>query len=59
MGESCWSMHIEHQELGTSAYTLQKKSECISPVDGGLTMQGLYVPADKEMSKPDFKDLGA
>lgn len=52
-------MHIEHQELGTSAYTLQKKSECISPVDGGLTMQGLYVPADKEMSKPDFKDLGA
>lgn len=52
-------MHIEHQELCTSVCTLQRKSECVSPVDGGLTMQALYLPTDKEMSEQDFKDLGA
>lgn len=57
--ESCWSTHIEHQELGTSVCTLQRKSERISSVDGGLTMQSFYVPTDKETSEPDFKHLGA
>ena len=37
-------------------YTLESNSECVSPVDGGITMQGLYVPMDKETSKTEFKD---
>lgn len=50
-------MCTEHQEKGTSVGTLQRKFENISPVDGGLTLQGLYVPMDKEMSKPKHKVL--
>lgn len=52
-------MHIEYQELGISVCTLQRKSECISHVDGGLTMQGHYIPIGKKISEPDIKDLGA
>lgn len=51
-------MHIEHEELGTSVCTLQRKPECISPVDGSLIVQGLMCIQDKEMSETYFRDLG-
>lgn len=50
-------MCTERQEKGTSVCTLQRKFENIIPVDGGLTLQGLYVPIDKEMSEPKYEVL--
>lgn len=59
MSEISWNMHIEYVELGTSVCTLQRKYECISPVDGSLIVRGLMCIQDKEMSKTYFKDLGS
>lgn len=53
---NCWGMCTEHQEQGTSLCTLQRKFEHI-PVDGGLTLQWLYVSMDKEMPEPEYKVL--